>query len=108
MGFRNLLPPCAHLLFTISITTGFKKRKDERRAKAKAIKEQLEKDVRKQLKKERKEELTKLLVDTEQKHEHFQEHMEPEKYEFDDHVVTITPMDLNAMASSVNCSLGSN
>jgi hypothetical protein len=52
--------------------------------------------------------LQKLLVDTEQKHAAFRDHIQPEQLEFDEHLVTITPMDLNAMASDINCNLGSN
>lgn len=71
-------------------------------------KEQLVKEARKQVKREKREELKKLVVDTEQRHAAFRDHIQPEQLEFDEHLVTITSMDLNAMASQVNCALGSN
>ena len=88
--------------------TGFKKRKDERRAKAKEIKDRLLKEAKQKAKQAKRDEVKKLLINYQLNNPEAEELIKPVNYDLPEHVVTITEMDLNQMAGMTNSGLGSN
>ena len=87
---------------------GFKKRKDERRAKANAIKERILKEAKQNVKQAKRDEVKQLLIDYQEQNPEFNELIKPINYELPEHVVTITEMNLNELAGLTNSSLGTN
>ena len=87
---------------------GFKKRKDERRAKAKEIKERLLKEAKQKVKQAKRDEVKKLLINYQINNPEVGELIKPVNYDLPEHVVTITEMDLSQMAGMTNSGLGSN